>query len=165
MSSNVVILDRFQNRPRISNESNVQLTFEFYQVEHNKMTIAVMDTVHGIEFCDIVSELRPKVVLDMRRSVRFDLPGSSRSHIFRQFSKNGTLYSRASLKWHDLTPSDFMLGENSLSIRLKHELLEREESPLLILVQKSSHAQLLHSFVNRQLQESGKDNWLITHCG
>lgn len=165
MSADVVTLDRFEKREQVQTQDEIQLSFEFCQNEKsNKLTIVVMETVHGLDFCNLVSDLVPKIILDMRLSVRFDLPGSSRDHIFNQFKRSRALYSRASLNWHDLTHSDFMLGENSLSNRLNHELLEREESPLLILVQKPSHAQLLHSFVNRQLKGNGKENWSVGHC-
>ena len=165
MSTNVVRLERPARPIQPVFEEEHQLSFEFDTEQHNsKLAIAVMDTVHGADLCRFIDEFSPKVALDMRFSIRFDVPGSSRNHIFRQLEKCRTLYSRAAVKWHDLSPSDFMLNNAPISQRLNHELFERGETPLLVFVQKQTHAQLLHSFLNRQISKRETNDWSVVYC-
>lgn len=164
MTTNVVRLERPTHHAQPVFEQQ-QLSFEFIDEQHgSKLAIAVMDTVHGADLCRFIDEFSPKVALDMRFSIRFDVPGSNRNHIFRQLEKCRTLYSRAAVKWHDLSPSDFMLSDAPISQRLNHELFERGETPLLVFVQKTAHAHLLHSFLNRQISGRDMDDWSVVYC-
>lgn len=165
MSTNIVRLERSAHPVQPIYEKEQQLCFEFHnENKGSKLAIAVMDTVHGADLCRFIDEFSPKVALDMRFSVRFDVPGSSRNHIFRQLEKCRALYSRAAVRWHDLSPSDFMLRDAPISHRLNHELFERGETPILVFVQKTEHAQFLHSFLNRQISGRNVDDWSVVYC-
>lgn len=129
--------------------------------EEKRVMLVPMNNMHGQRFAELVSNLRPKVVLDMRHAIRFDLPGTNRSHIFAHFSHFEAFYTTASLPWHEFNSADFMLDRGTLSQRLHHEILERPEDCILILLPESVHAKWLRTYLNRRLSESAKTDWHI----
>ncbi|MCO6426039.1 hypothetical protein [Sinorhizobium meliloti] len=139
-----------------------QLRFDLDGATEEKRVVLVpMSMMHGRRFAEIVSEMKPKIVLDMRHAIRFDLPGTNRSHIFAQFTSVAAFYTTASLPWHEFTPADFMLDRGKLSQRLHHEIFEREEDRIMILLPDTLQATWLRTYLNRRLSEWAKSDWRI----
>ena len=138
-----------------STKREQQLSFGFDQEKQQiDLAIVSMELVHGLDFYEIISQLKPKVVLDVRHSVRFDLPCVNRSVIFKKFDECGSFYSHISLKWHKFNKSDVMLGNIVFPQKLNHELFERTDIPLLMLVQKAFQANWLQTLIHRRFAEN-----------
>ncbi|WP_354345803.1 hypothetical protein [Phyllobacterium ifriqiyense] len=145
-----------------SSGKDVQLTFDFGQARHEQLlTIVAMDSIHGKTLCNLILTLRPQVAVDLRHAVRFDLPGTNRHQIFSCFNETRTFYTQASIPWHELKPADFMTDRTSLSHRLHHEILERSESALMLLLPSLEHSRYLRSYLNRKLSEKADQPWRI----
>jgi hypothetical protein len=125
------------------------------------VAIVPMEQIHGERFHAAFDKIRPKVVIDLRHAIRFDLPGTNRLAIFRLFSKVQTFYTIASLPWHQLEARRLMTENWDLSERLTHEVLERRQSPVMLLVPLTEHAIMLRSYLNRVLNERAKISWCM----
>ncbi|MGA1834271.1 hypothetical protein [Rhizobium wenxiniae] len=138
------------------------MKFDLDDARREKRVIIVpMNFIHGHRFVELVATMKPKVVLDMRHAIRFDLPGTNRSNIFARFANVEAFYTTASLPWHELSTADFMLDRGNLSQRLHHEILERAEERVMILVPEAMHARWLRIYLNRRLTEAAKSDWLV----
>lgn len=129
-----------------------------------QIVIVAMEHIHGIRLCGIIRDLMPKVAVDVRHLIRFDLPGTSRSEIFSQFAMLHTLYVKASLPWHTLTPRDFMLETIPLSQRLSHEVVERDDTPVLLLASRKVEVRYLTTFLSRALSAQARSPWKIVEA-
>lgn len=129
--------------------------------ESKKIVVVAMDHMHGAQFRSLILSLKPRTVIDLRHLIRFDLPGTSRAEIFSCFSRVHALYVNDSLPWHELQPRDFMTDGNSLSHRLSHEVIERDNSPIMLLASKVEDARLLASYLHRITSSSMKGAWVI----
>lgn len=139
-----------------------QLVLDLGEIPHEKqLTIVCMDSIHGKTLCNIISNLRPQVAVDLRHAVRFDLPGTNRDQVFMRFNEAKTFYTQAGLPWHELKPADFMADRTSLSHRLHHEILERAEAVILLLLPSPEHSKYLRSYLNRKLSEKAGHPWRI----
>lgn len=126
-----------------------------------QIAIVAMDHIHGVQLCRLILDLKPRKAVDLRHLIRFDLPGTSRTEIFYYLSSVHTLYVKASLPWHQLQPRDFILDDTPLSQRLNHEIVEREESPILLLASKKDEARYLTAYLHRVLSSRAKRPWKI----
>lgn len=145
-----------------STRKGEQLRLDLDGEHHEKRVVLVaMDSIHGRMFSDLIFALRPQIVLDMRHAIRFDLPGTSRAQIFARFTEVQAFYATASIPWHELKASDFMIDRGSLSHRLHHEILERTEHQIMILLPAPNHARYLRSYLNRKLSERAEQDWEI----
>jgi len=129
--------------------------------EEKQVFLVAMGTVHGSRFMELIHSIKPKIVVDTRYSIRFDLPGTSRDHVFAKFSNLQAFYSKASIPWHQLSASDFMVDKGPISIRLHHEILERAEDRIMVLIPDTQHLRLLRSYLNREVSKSSEVNWRI----
>ena len=139
-----------------------QLSLDLGQAVYKKnIVIVAMEFMHGLTFESIIDTFDPKITLDLRHAVRFDMPGTNRNQVFSKFKSHNTFYTQANLPWHQLTPADFMLGESEISQRLAHEILERQEANIMLLVPNQQFATYLRTYLNRKLSELFSDNWRI----
>lgn len=141
-----------------------QLTFSFYDVETQhgqRIEIVAMDGLHGRHLCELIMSRKPKVTLDLRHVIRFDLPGTSREQVLSYFRATNTLYVRDPIPWHDLQRRDFISGNRIISQRLEHETVERKQSPIMLFVPKDEHVKLLTSYLNRVFSMRGEGPWEI----
>ncbi len=129
--------------------------------DSKKIVVVAMDDVHGTQFCSLVINLKPRTVVDVRHLIRFDLPGTSRKEVFSCFGAVHALYVNASLPWHELQPRDFISEDGTLSQRLSHEVIEREDSPILLLASKEPNARFLASYLHRVLSSQATCPWKI----
>jgi hypothetical protein len=145
--------------------SSEQLSFSFDDVEAqdgHRVEIVAMDGLHGKRLCELIVAKKPKVAVDLRYVIRFDLPGTSREQVLSYFRATNTLYVRDPIPWHDLQRRDFMAGDRVLSQRLEHETVERKHSPVMLFVPKKEHVALLTAYLNRVFSSRGEDSWEIT---
>ena len=141
-----------------------QLDFSFDDVDFEpdiRIFLVPMDDMHGGRLCETLDTIRPKLVLDLRYVIRFDLPGTSRTQVFKRFHSLQTLYIKDSLPWHDMERRDFIAGDVSISHRLRHEVVERDQTPILIFVPKIEHVRYLGSYLNRILAPQSKKTWEV----
>lgn len=145
--------------------SGEQLSFCFDDVdacEGHRVEIVAMDGLHGRRLCELIMSNKPKVALDLRHVIRFDLPGTSREQVLGYFRAANTLYVRDPLPWHTLQRKDFVAGERVLSQRLEHETVEQKQSPVMLFVPKVEHIGFLASYLNRVFSNRGDGQWKIT---
>lgn len=145
--------------------SGEQLSFAFADVEArdgHRVEIVVMDGLHGRRLCELIMTKKPKVALDLRHVIRFDLPGTSREQVLSYFRATNTLYVRDPLPWHALQRRDFIAGEKVISQRLEHETVERKQSPVMLFVPKEEHVGFLTAYLNRVFSSRGDGHWEIT---
>lgn len=148
-----------------SQQCSLQLEFNFeVEIPSNKLALVAMEEIHGTQFCEFILDFSPRIALDTRRLVRFDLPGSSRDRIFQCFKASNTLYSTDEISWHQLRARDFLVSDTFVSQRLAYEIFEERIAPIMVMVQKSEHANWLHSHLNRYLAKLGDQNWQISSC-
>lgn len=141
-----------------------QLSFSFHDVEvkrGQRIEIVAMDGLHGRRLCELIMLKKPKVTLDLRHVIRFDLPGTSREQVLSYFRATNTIYVRDPIPWHDLQRRDFMSGNRIISQRLEHETVERKQSPVMLFVPKHEHVKFLTSYLNRVFSMRGEGPWEI----
>jgi hypothetical protein len=126
-----------------------------------RIVIVSMDQIHGQTLCNLILDLKPKVAIDLRLLIRFDLPGASRAEIFNHLKLVNTLYVKDSMQWNRLKAHDLMLSESTLSHRLNHEVVERDDSPILLLASKKDEARYLGAYLNRILSMRAKRPWRV----
>lgn len=149
-------------RDRAKPESNqLSLPFEEAEVAQLRIVIAPMDDIHGSALNTAIVEYRPRAVLDLRHALRFDLYGTDRRTIFAYFNAFHTYYSVSSVPWHALSAKDFMSEASRVIPRVRHELIERDQSPLMLFVPKTEHANMLRIYLNRLLSARAKISWAL----
>lgn len=149
---------------RFRGRSSEQLSFSFEDVgaqENRKVEIVSMDGLHGKRLCELIMSKKPKVALDLRHVIRFDLPGTSREQVLNYFRATNTLYVRDPLPWHALQRRDFIAGDKVISQRLEHETVERKQSPIMLFVPKEEHVGFLTAYLNRVFSSRGDGFWEI----
>ena len=107
-------------------EQKGQLSFEFDKAIVRRITIVAMDEVHGKQLHLILNDLRPNVVIDLRYSVRFDIPGSSRTMFFIELERIQANYLRVPVEWHLLAPRPIDVSNHDIPHRLHFEVVERK---------------------------------------
>ena len=156
-----VIPNAYHSRERISE----QLSFSFDDMEiqgGHCVEIIAMDGLHGKRLCELIISKKPKVALDLRHVIRFDLPGTSREHILNYFRATNTLYVRDPIPWHNMKRRDFISGDRVISQRLEHEAVERKQSPVMLFVPKDEHVNLLTAYLNRVFSQRSEGPWVIS---
>lgn len=144
--------------------SNEQLSFSFEdddRFDGRRIEIVSMDGLHGKRLCELILSKKPRVALDLRHVIRFDLPGTSREQVLSYFRAANTLYVRDPLPWHALQRKDFIAGNRVISQRLEHETVERKHSPVMLFVPKDEHAGFLAAYLNRVFSTRGGEPWEI----
>ena len=124
--------------------------------------IIAMNNLHGKRLCELIISKKPKVVMDLRHLIRFDLPGTSREQILNYFRATKTLYVRDPIPWHNMKRRDFISGDRVISQRLEHETIERKQSPVMLFVPKDEHVNLLAAYLNRVFSERSECPWTIS---
>lgn len=145
--------------------SGEQLSFSFDDVEArdgHRVEIVAMDGLHGRRLCELIMSKKPKVALDLRHVIRFDLPGTSREQVLSYFRATNTLFVRDPLPWHVLQRRDFIAGDKVISQRLEHETVERKQSPVMLFVPKEEHVGFITAYLNRVFSNRGDGRWEIT---
>lgn len=145
--------------------SNEQLCFSFDDEElhdSHRIEIVSMDGLHGKRLCELILSKRPKVAVDLRHVIRFDLPGTSREQVLSYFRATSTLYVREPLPWHILQRRDFVSGGKTISQRLEHETVERKQSPVMLFVPKDEHVRFLTAYLNRVCSNRAEGRWEIS---
>jgi hypothetical protein len=128
-----------------------------------RILVAVMDRIHGTRLHDLVVEIHPAVVLDLRNTIRFDLPGTSRDRFLDSVSRIRSSYMRAPMPW----TADIggpVLVDYDLPVRLHHEVIERSDGNLMLLVNKPEHAFRISSILNVALSKKSLRRWDIQHA-
>jgi hypothetical protein len=145
-------------RLRADREGQFQL--ELRGDDIRRITIIVMDAVHGARLAHAVDKLHPTTVVDLRQTLRFDQPGSSRAAFFDQLSRIHSTYVRAPVEWPYLRIRHLTL-EEALPARVYHEAIERWEGHVALLVSKVEHGRYLETVLNRALSERRPEGWDI----
>ncbi len=149
---------------RLRVQSGEQLSFSFDDVETrdgHRVEIVAMEGLHGRRLCELIMTRKPKVAMDLRHVIRFDLPGTSREQVLSYFRAANTLYLRDPLPWHALQRRDFIAGEKVISQRLEHETVERKQSPVMLFVPKEEHVGCLTAYLNRVFSNRGDGYWEV----
>lgn len=129
--------------------------------DEKRVVLVAMGSIHGHRFTDLIVTIKPNIVLDTRHAIRFDLPGTDRSYVFAKLNAVSAFYAKASIPWHDLKAADFMADRGPISQRLHHEILERAEKRIMVLLPDIEHLSLLRSYLNRQLSGSANNDWRV----
>lgn len=130
-----------------------------------RVFVVCMDTVHGRTLQKTVLSNKPRSVIDLRYSARFDQYGSDRDTLFACFKSIGSYYALDSMPWHDLSARDFMT-EGSVQVpRVHDELLETDKGAVMFFVPKPQHASMLTAYLNRTLSAKAKTSWRIEQIG
>lgn len=145
---------------RLSTNRQGQFQLELKGGEVRHILIIVMDAVHGSRLASAVEKLLPVTVIDLRQTLRFDQPGSSRSAFFHQLSRIRSTYMRVPVEWSDLQ-ARHLAADQRLPTRVFHEAVERWEGHIALLVSKVEHARYLEAILNLALSERRPDGWDI----
>jgi hypothetical protein len=149
---------------RVMTPAGHQLTLPFTGEAADRIFfIVAMDHIHGAHFCEYITRLKPKMAVDLRHLIRFDLPGTSRQDIFNRLNATKTEYIREPLPWHQLGPKNFISDDTQLSHGLYHELIERNDTPVMFLTSKQNDAIYLFTYINRMLATKISYSWKIEH--
>lgn len=140
-----------------------QLTLPFESASEigKRVIIVSMDSVHGRRLNESILTMRPKTVLDLRHAARFTLYGTDRDTVFRHLSVVQSHYRLSSFPWHQFSMKDFMDDVSGLVPQVRHELVERQDTPVMMLVPRPEHAAMLQTYVNRLLSERSMQTWSI----
>jgi hypothetical protein len=145
---------------RLSTNRQGQFRLELKDGEVRHILIIVMDAVHGSRLASAMEKLLPATVIDLRQTLRFDQPGSSRSAFFDQLSRIRSTYMRAPIEWSDIQTRR-LSADQRLPTRIFHEVVERWEGHIAFLVSKIDQAQYLETILNLTLSERRPDGWDI----
>ncbi|RYG97729.1 MAG: hypothetical protein EON58_09035 [Alphaproteobacteria bacterium] len=145
---------------RLSTDHDGQFQLELKGGDTRYIFIIVMDEVHGLRLSTAVDKLHPITVVDLRQTLRFDQPGSSRTAFFEQLSRIRSTYLRAPIEWPHIQTRHLATNQ-SLPARVYHETVERWEGPIALLVSKVEHGRYLEAVLNRVLSEHRPGGWEI----
>jgi len=137
-----------------------QLELDLNDEPVRKIIVAAMDRIHGQTLHEIVADFHPALVLDLRNTIRFDLPGTSREVFLEMISQMHCAYMRAPITW-DVNLRGPVQVELELPVRLRHEVIERPDGNLILLVNKSEHVLKLSSMLNVALSSYHANRWEI----
>lgn len=144
---------------------NEQLSFSFVDDKSyscHRIEIVSTDGLHGTRLRELILSKKPKVAIDLRHTIRFDFPGTSRTQVLSCFRATSTVYVREPLPWHSLQRRDFISGDRIISQRLEYETVERVHSPVMVFVPKDEHVLFLTAYLNRILSKRSKCPWKIS---
>lgn len=118
-------------------------------------TILIVPTefMNGPALRSIISERRPRSVVDLREMIRFDLPGTSRDDVFRTMRLYNTFYVSDPLPWHRLDAKAFAMLQGPISSVLFHEIVERKSECVLVFVFRHDESRLIVAHLNKILSE------------
>lgn len=137
-----------------------QLEFKFDSGPSRQFKIAVTDSIHGRRLAQLVTDLVPEYVLDLRDVLRFDLPGLSRDSFFNMLSAQGVHYERAPMGWQAISTYG-IVTEATLPHQLYDKVIERNVRNLVLLVSRSEHALHTHTLLNFALSINHELGWEI----
>lgn len=141
-----------------------QLSLALDDEPARRIVVAALDRIHGARLHELMTELHPALVLDLRHSVRFDLPGTSRTLFLDRISRLRSCYMRAPIEWHRIDVRPATTG-GALPVRLHHELLEREHGNVMLLVAQPEHGRHMSSILNLELARAKAQGWRIEQAG
>ena len=155
-------------QPRL-NETMVphghQLSLPFVnEITDRRTFIVPMDHIHGGRLCNLIMELKPQAVIDLRHVIRFDLPGTNRDRVFRHIRAVGSCYMTIPVPWHQFQARDFMAGETSLSDQLTQEVVKREGSPVLLFVSRRTEVRLVATYIHQILSSQARSSWQVVEA-
>lgn len=111
-----------------------------------------------------MTNLHPVLVMDLRHSIRFDLPGTSRSLFLDRVAYLRSCYMREPIEWHRLEIRPATVG-GRLPPKLHHEVVERGNGNLMLLVAKPEHGRHVSSMLNLALAGTRTQGWRIEQAG
>ena len=150
------------SKQRLEWESNGQFRLPFEdEAAVRRIVIVVMDTIHGTRLHSYLDDLRPKVVLDVRHAIRFDLPGTSRVQFFENIHNVGASYFQEPIEWHELKAQPLTVDDRLFSQRIRYEVVEHCNGHLMLLVSKCAHLRLLLPVLNFSLTRNHPPGWRI----
>lgn len=145
---------------RLATDSQGQFRLELKDGEIRHIRIIPMDLIHGTRLSTVFDRIHPTIVLDLRKTLRFDQPGLSRHAFFNHLSRIRSTYFREPVEWPKLK-AYHLSSRQSLPVRVYHEAVERWDGHIVLLVSKAEHARYLEVALNRALSEHRSDGWDI----
>lgn len=141
---------------------NAQLSLPLDDIFEAKRVILIpLDVVHGEQLIELLCDAKPRIIIDVRSLIRFNLPGMNRELIFKKFYKLSSMYIRESIKWESVTSHDVMVGNYEIPTRICYELLNMHHGCALLMTEKQAEARMLASALNRFLSADKNSNWVI----
>ena len=142
-------------------EHNGQFRFNFDVEPVRRIVLIPMDDIDGVRLHDLLFELEPVAAMDLRYAVRFDLPGTNRRRFFGDLEQAHTHYIREPIEWHSMETGAFALDCRIVPPRLFHEIIEREDGHILLLVPNRKNAGFMASALNLALTSRRTHGWRI----
>lgn len=127
-----------------------------FQLDHNEnLVLFVGETsLTGETLIDILYNLQPSFLLDLRACPRFDFPGYSRKRAFLDFDHFGT-------KYFDLDSDDILLETNLLHEKL-HRTSTELTGPLVVFVEGTSDIDQFSKAIPTPGTPAGKWTFALT---
>lgn len=128
-----------------------QLEFDFGNSHIRRVLVAAMERIHGARLHELLYELHPTVVLDLRNTIRFDLPGTNRDLFLGRISELRSCYVRAPMEWK-AGPTSGHDGNDlyPLPDRVNEQVLDIREGNVMLLVNRSIHAAHISSLLDKK---------------
>lgn len=142
-------------------EHSGQFRFNFDEEPVRRIVLIPMDDVDGMLLHHLVVELTPVAAMDLRHAVRFDLPGTNRNKFFGDLRVAHTLYIREPIEWHALQLNPFAIDATLVPARLFHEIIEREDGHVLLLLPNKQSTVIMASALNLALTSKKAHGWRI----
>lgn len=158
-------LDATHRREHTVPEHSGQFRFNFDVEPVRRIVLIPMDEVDGAVLHQLLCELAPVAAMDLRHAVRFDLPGTNRNRFFNDLKLTDTLYVREPIEWHALELSPFVTDSNLVPVRLFHEIVEREDGHVMLLLPDKKSAVIMASALNLALTLKRTHGWRIEQAG
>lgn len=153
--------EEFGQREHHVPEHSGQFRFNFDVEPVRRIVLIPMDEIDGVLLHQLVFELTPIAAMDLRHAVRFDLPGTNRSRFFGDLRLAQTLYIREPIEWHELMLSPFAVDSTLVPMRLFHEVIEREDGHVMLLLPNKQSAVVMASALNLALTQRKTHGWRI----
>lgn len=132
--------------------------------DDSKLAVVVStDKMSGYEFMELIHELNPKLVIDMRSFRSFDFDGTGPYGPRRALADAGARYVRTSVD-----PAEFSSGilkSEAIQRACRSVLLEnadspgRQTGPWLVLTHQFRHSQILARYLEAELRRNSNPAW------
>lgn len=129
--------------------------------ESHIAVVAPMDCVTGYLFIDLIMELKPALVMDIRKFRTFDFEGTGSYAPRRVLAEAGAAYF-----WHVIEPSELPgFGDSENLVEAWKEALSeipqaKRKGPWLILTHQQKHARVAARYLDAELKTSG-ESWEV----
>lgn len=141
---------RASARKRFADAVQLELPLDHQAYRRMPLSVLAIGQMRGADIVNSISEIGPKVIIDVREFPRFDMPGSNRAMIFDAIDFAGANYEQRPLPWSKTNfgvSSAYLTGE----IYNYAESARLLSGAALLFVSSLDHKRLIDVILDRSI--------------